>query len=275
MVQQPKFPGASYQNWTFAIRYRAPESHPKYCNAYRKRAQKQERGFFVEKVATIDDVRVSAITWYDNKPVNMLSTYVGSKPTTRKRRYCKKDKRYIEINCPQAIEVYNKHMGGVDLLDSMLGLYRIHLRSKKWYKRIFFHMLDMCIVNAWLLCRRKHKNEYMSLFIFKQAVSEHLCKSGKTICRKRGRPSNAAGNHSRDGTPLGFAGRNSPASSNPGTPTQPKKVRKRGRPQDMPLASVRSDHVDHMPEWQKKRQICQVCEKKTFTKCRKCSVLVL
>jgi hypothetical protein len=42
-------------------------------------------------------------------------------------------------------------MGGVDLLDSLLGLYRIHIRSKKWYHRLFFHMLDVIICNAWLL----------------------------------------------------------------------------------------------------------------------------
>ncbi|GBP35932.1 hypothetical protein EVAR_91483_1 [Eumeta japonica] len=110
-------------------------------------------------------------------------------------------------------------------------------------------MLGMCIVNAWLLWRRKHLNEYMSLFTFKQVVSEHFCKSGKAISGKRGRPSNAAENHSRVGTPLGFASHGSPAVSNLGTSMQPKKLRKRGRPQDMPLASVRFD-VDHMPEWQ-------------------------
>lgn len=114
----------------------------------------------------------------------------------------------------------------------------------------------------------------MSLFVFKQVVSKHFCKSGKVISRKRGRPSNVTENDSRDGTPLGFASRGSPALSNPGTPTQPKKIRKRGRPQDLPLLSVRSDHVDHMPEWQKKRQKCQLFDKKTFTKCRKCKVFL-
>ncbi|GBP33290.1 hypothetical protein EVAR_30878_1 [Eumeta japonica] len=66
---------------------------------------------------------------------------------------------------------------------------------------------------------------------------QHFCKSGKAVYRKRGRPSNAAGNHNRDGTPLGFASRGSPAMTNPDTSTQPKKLRKRGRPQDKPLAS--------------------------------------
>ncbi|CAK1598666.1 unnamed protein product [Parnassius mnemosyne] len=84
--------------------------------------KKQERGFMIEKVATIDGVCVSVVTWFDNKPVHMLSTYVGCYPTTTKRRYFRKKKQYKNINCPQAIEVYNQHMGGVDLLDSMLGL---------------------------------------------------------------------------------------------------------------------------------------------------------
>ncbi|GBP35933.1 PiggyBac transposable element-derived protein 2 [Eumeta japonica] len=57
-----------------------------------KELKKQERGFFVAKVATIDNIRVCAITWYDNKPVNILSTYVGSVPVTKKQRYFKKKK---------------------------------------------------------------------------------------------------------------------------------------------------------------------------------------
>ncbi|KRK02378.1 uncharacterized protein Dyak_GE28296, isoform C [Drosophila yakuba] len=44
-------------------------------------------------------------------------------------------------------------MGGVDLLDYLLGLYRIQLRSRNWYKNIFFHMIDMCVVNSWILYR--------------------------------------------------------------------------------------------------------------------------
>lgn len=128
-----------------------------------------------------------------------LSTYVGTKPTTTKRRFCRKEKEYKDIPCPKAIELYNEHMGGVDLLDSMLGLYRIHLRSKKWYKRIFFHMVDKCIVNAWLLWRRKPHNEYyMPLFDFKQSIAEHLCKAGKSLSRKRGRPTNS---QNQTGTP--------------------------------------------------------------------------
>lgn len=232
-----------------------------------KELKQQGRGFMVEKTAEIDDVQLALTSWFDNKPVNMLSTYVGTKPTTKKRRYFRKERQYKEIDCPQAVEIYNRHMGGVDLLDSMLGLYRIHLRSKKWYKRIFFHMIDLCVVNAWILWRRKNTNDYLSLFAFKLAISEHLCKVGKFLPRKRGRPSlTESPSSSRQGSPL---------LSNPGTPVSSKKMRKNPeRHQDIPLNSVRTDNIGHWPSWQKKRQHCVVCSMKTYTKCTKCKVFL-
>ena len=52
---------------------------------------------------------------------------------------------------PHAIAEYNKFMGGVDLCDMLLKLYRIDFKSKKWYMRIFFYVLDLTTVNGWLL----------------------------------------------------------------------------------------------------------------------------
>jgi hypothetical protein len=68
-------------------------------------------------------------------------------------------------------------MGGVDLLDSLMGLYRITIRSKKWYHRLFFHFLDMAVVNAWLLYRRarsqqNNTSEVLRLAEFKAQIAE-------------------------------------------------------------------------------------------------------
>ncbi|CAK1592174.1 unnamed protein product [Parnassius mnemosyne] len=136
-----------------------------------KDLKKIGRGTMVEKIAIVDDVKLSLVSWYDNKVVNLLSAFVGSEPTSTKTRYFRKDKQYKDITSPQCVDVYNRHMGGVDLLDSLLGLYRIKIRSRQWYKKIFFHLVDMCAVNAWLLWRRK-TDQYMSLFDFKLAISE-------------------------------------------------------------------------------------------------------
>lgn len=57
------------------------------------------------------------------------------------------------IPCPAAVKEYNRFMGGVDLLDSFIGRHKILLKSKKWYIRIFYYLLDVTVCNAWTLYR--------------------------------------------------------------------------------------------------------------------------
>ena len=46
---------------------------------------------------------------------------------------------------------YNKTMGGVDLADQMLKYYAMERRSIKWYKKLFFHLLDIATHNAFVI----------------------------------------------------------------------------------------------------------------------------
>lgn len=48
-------------------------------------------------------------------------------------------------------------MGGVDLADMFVALYRTGLKSHKWYMSIFSQLLDISVNNAWLLYRRDCK----------------------------------------------------------------------------------------------------------------------
>ncbi|KAL2080775.1 hypothetical protein ACEWY4_024568 [Coilia grayii] len=43
----------------------------------------------------------------------------------------KKEKKIVHIRRPNIVSYYNRSMGGVDFLDSLLALYRIKSRSKK------------------------------------------------------------------------------------------------------------------------------------------------
>jgi hypothetical protein len=116
-----------------------------------------------------------------NKAVHMLSTFVGAYPTANVQHWDKSKKERINVRCPSVIIQYNKFMGGVDLLDSLIAVYRIKIRSKKWYHRIVFHLLDMTVVNAWLLYRRDctscdiHKKHQYSLLEFKASTAAYLC----------------------------------------------------------------------------------------------------
>nr|CAI5841813.1 unnamed protein product [Callosobruchus analis] len=95
------------------------------------------------------------------------------------------------IPCPNSVLIYDRYMGGVDLLDSMLGFYRMKIRSMKYYLRIFFHFIYMVMVNSWLLARRAGRFD-MPLLDTKLAIAYALCKIGQLArLNKVGRPSNA------------------------------------------------------------------------------------
>jgi hypothetical protein len=40
-------------------------------------------------------------------------------------------------------------MGGIDLMDMLVELYRIDLKAKRYYLRIIFHLIDIAVVNSW------------------------------------------------------------------------------------------------------------------------------
>lgn len=76
-------------------------------------------------------------------------------PLSQATRFDKTKKEKISITCPFVVQEYNKHMGGVDLMDSFLGRNHITLRSKKWYLRIFFHLFDLAVINSWIIYKKK------------------------------------------------------------------------------------------------------------------------
>lgn len=87
-----------------------------------------------------DDVKMSLVSWYDNKVVSRLPTYVTSQPAESKERFLRSEKCYITIDCPQSMLKYNSYME-----DSMTRVTKIRPKGFK-LRIIFFHMLDMCAV---------------------------------------------------------------------------------------------------------------------------------
>ena len=72
------------------------------------------------------------IKWLDNSVVQLTSNYVGINPLGTIERWVKKDGERKEIPCPQIVKAYNKSMGGVDLADMLIALYRIEVKTKRW-----------------------------------------------------------------------------------------------------------------------------------------------
>lgn len=218
--------------------------------------KKKGRGSFEEFETVVDATKLIALKWYDNRAVTTLSTFAGAEPVTSVGRWERSKKMTVQVECPSAVSIYNKFMGGVDQLDALIAYYRIHVRSKKFYLKIFFHFVDMVVVVAWLLYRRDcdavgvPTKQQMDLLKFKFYIATCLLKENKdTATKKRGRPSSSV-------------------------ESQLECKKKRGPMKPVPVASVRTDSTGHWPTVETTRQRCKRpgCKGQTVFKCTKCDV---
>lgn len=63
-----------------------------------------------------------------------------------------KDGTKKAIDCHLAVKEYTKRMGGVDRFDQVKSSYSVGRRSKRWWVRIFYFLLDASITNVILYC---------------------------------------------------------------------------------------------------------------------------
>ncbi|KAI4465987.1 transposase is4 [Holotrichia oblita] len=64
---------------------------------------------------------ILSVTWKDNNIVKLMSNRETVEPLVAVKRYCKKEKKYVDIYQPNLINSYNKYMGE---LTNWIGMYR-------------------------------------------------------------------------------------------------------------------------------------------------------
>ncbi|XP_040264689.1 piggyBac transposable element-derived protein 4-like [Bufo bufo] len=102
-------------------------------------------------VDTMSANGITCVKWMDNRSVTLLSNFLTCKKddmthVLRRQAGCAEK---LHIPCPTIVTIYNKYMGGVDLMDQKKVSYETDRRSKiKFYLRIFFDLLDIAVNNS-------------------------------------------------------------------------------------------------------------------------------
>lgn len=96
-----------------------------------------------------------------------MSNYFGKNPVSECGRYNRSPKKKIKLPCLAVVQVYIKFMGGLDKADILISLHKAKCKTKKWYHWIFFHLLTLSIVNAWIIYREIGGNGTLLDFIIR------------------------------------------------------------------------------------------------------------
>jgi len=94
---------------------------------------------------------VTALVWQDKRVVLLLSTNSDPWADDSVTRKTGKGNEEIEIACPKAVINYTKHVGGVDVSDQKREYCGVGRSSKKWWKFILHFVLNVCLVNCFIL----------------------------------------------------------------------------------------------------------------------------
>ncbi|KAL1462085.1 hypothetical protein MTO96_027313 [Rhipicephalus appendiculatus] len=133
--------------------------------------------------------------WKDNNLVTMASTQIGVGQIEIVKRWSAAKKEYTDVECPQVIVEYNRHMGGVDKLDFVMSLYPIRAKTKKWPVRVISHLTSFALANSWLQYLRDasaeglQRKETKDMLEFQTDVALSLIRSNRPSEKKKGRPS--------------------------------------------------------------------------------------
>jgi hypothetical protein len=123
---------------------------------------------------------ICIVRWNDTSQCCFIMTAVGIDEVQyeRKQKTGPHAGRKVPIPAPLAAKKFNFKMGGVDRFDQMKAKFYSccgRFKTGKWYHKLWFGLVDLALVNAWLLFKHTHENA--KHFDFVHALAEQLISS--------------------------------------------------------------------------------------------------
>ena len=129
--------------------------------------------------------------WHNNKQVTVLSTMHDASETQKQLRSRHDPTGHRNVTKPVMVDDYNAHLGGVDKAGQYFQYYRYPHRSAKWWKQIFFfHLLDVCVINAYVVYKDCNPRLKMDNLDFRLRIIDGLLTGWPVNQSRRGRRSN-------------------------------------------------------------------------------------
>ena len=121
------------------------------------------------------------LKWCDKRPVTMLSLFHNAVEAHVKTNYLGNP-----VIKPVIVDDHNRKMNSVDHSDHMLSMYKT-LKSIKWYRKLILHLINMVVLNAFIL-NKKYGTQKMSHSAYREFIVNYLITTSlenATCLRKR------------------------------------------------------------------------------------------
>ena len=154
-------------------------------------------------------VRFSSLLYRSNE---ITLTIYKSKP--RKKIFILSLKHKIvkirksEKGLPETVEFYNKTKFGVDIADQMAKKYSVKSGSRKWSLQVFFNILDLAGINAWILYREITGEQISRKEFMFQLADELAADNEKSRVKQRASEVQSTSKNSRKCCQIGYYNNN-------------------------------------------------------------------
>jgi len=120
-----------------------------------------KRGSYQYFYKKINGKYVLMTKYMDSKLILIVSNFLNSSNTMNRFRWNKDSNKFTKVKYPEIIRIYSHLMKGVDIANQIISYYELRHRTYKWWKRILYHLLDISIVNSFIIYRKSTGDKAM------------------------------------------------------------------------------------------------------------------